>query len=313
VSRYREADFSRITLGSVSERRTKVNVSDFLGELSAELRVKDFLRILPRTEAALLLREAVDAIVASIRGSRPVVVMAGAHVIKTGVSPAVIELCRRGFVGLVALTGAGLIHDVEIALFGSTSEEVERELGRGSFGMVKETGDFICGAASAGEAREEGLGECVGRALVEARAPNKDKSLVATAYEKEIPVTIHVALGTDTIHFHPEFDGRTAGGLSHRDFRIFCSVVEGLEGGVVLNLGSAVVLPEVFLKALSVAFSKGFSLSGLTTISVDMQRQYRVQKNVLERPTSGRGRGIELLGRHEIMIPLLVAGVLGQI
>jgi hypothetical protein len=213
------------------------------------------------------------------------------------------------------MNGAGIIHDVEVALAGKTSEDVSAHLGGGQFGTARETAEFIHGAAAA--AREHGsigLGEAVGKQLIEVRAPYTHLSLLASAYRMRVPLTVHVAIGTDIIHMHPAMDGAAMGALSHHDFKLFCRVVSTLERGVYVNLGSAVILPEVFLKAVSVARNFGFSLEGLTTINLDFQRQYRAQVNVVQRPTCGEGAsGIHLTGHHEIMFPLFMAAVLERL
>jgi hypothetical protein len=232
MSIYDEADFSELKLGSVSARATKVNVTDFMEELRPEDLMCRLVDVFPKVEAGLDFRDAVDAVCAACRDSRTVLVMAGAHVVKTGVSPALLQLCRKGCVQGIAVTGAGLIHDLEIALFGETSELVERELSEGRFGAVRETGEFFCRVVREGRERREGLGECIGRALTEIGAPHAKQSLLATSYELRVPLTVHLAIGTDTINFFPGFDGAIAGDLSFRDFKIFCSIVQKLDRGL---------------------------------------------------------------------------------
>ena len=259
------------------------------------------------------MREVIDHVARAARARRPVVVMCGGHVVKVGVPPCLIALMERGIVTHLALNGAAALHDVEIARMGRTSEDVEANLHAGTFGMVDETGDFMNAAVVEGQRRGEGLGECWGRALDEANAPHASVSLLAAAWRLEIPATVHVAIGTDTIHHHPACDGAALGETSLRDFRIFAATLAEARGAVVLNIGSAVLLPEVFLKALAVARNLGADLSDLTTANFDQIQHYRPRVNVIERPTRGPGgKGYALTGHHEIMIPLLTAGVLAR-
>ncbi len=235
----------------------------------------------------------------------------GAHVIKTGLAPVLIDLMERGFVSAIALNGAGLIHDFEIALSGATSEDVDANLGPGQFGMAEETGrmlnDIIVQAASS---RRLGLGQAVVTRLAEIAPPHARVSLLCAAARLRVPVTVHVAIGTDIIHMHPAASGEAIGGTSLRDFRYFTSFVARLEAGVYLNCGSAVVLPEVFLKAVALVRNRGLSLDGLTTVNLDFARLYRPETNVVRRPVMGIGRGYSLTGHHEIMLPLLAASLI---
>jgi hypothetical protein len=227
----------------------------------------------------------------------------GAHVIKCGLSPLIVDLMNEGFVSSVALNGGGLIHDTEIALFGRTSEDVSEEIKNGRFGMVRETGEFINNAVSDGVKEGFGLGECVGRRILKENPENLKYSITANCAKKKIPVTVHVAFGTDTIHAHPSFDAAATGVATHRDFRLYAAVVGKLSGGgVYLNVGSAVVLPEVFLKAVSLNRNLGVALSSFTCVNLDFMRQYRAQENVLSRPG---GKPISIVGHHELTIPLL--------
>jgi hypothetical protein len=240
-----------------------------------------------------------------------VVVMCGGHVIKVGVSPCLVSLLAHGLVTHVAMNGAAAIHDVEIARIGRTSEDVEANLHQGTFGMVDETGEFMNGAMAEGARRGEGLGECWGRAVEEERAPHRDVSLLAAAWRAGVPATVHVAIGTDTIHHHPRCDGAALGETTLRDFRIFAATLAEARGAVVLNFGSAVLMPEVFLKALSVARNLGADLSDLTTVNFDQIQHYRPRVNVVERPTRGAGgHGYAITGHHEILLPLFAAAVL---
>lgn len=312
MGRYREADLGRLRLTTVGERPTRVSIDD-LGVPADGQEAGALLERLPRQLAAQRLRAAVEAIAAARSAGRPVLVMAGAHVIKVGVSPWLVRWLERGVATHLALHGAGAIHDCELALYGGTSEDVEAHLQRGSFGLVQETGAFFFGAAREASAGAEGLGEALGRALLESGAPHASHSLLATAYRAGVPATVHVAVGTDTVHAHPEGDGAALGECTLRDFRILAGSLAEARGSVVLNLGSAVILPEVFLKALTVAVNLGASMEGMTTVDLDQIPHYRPRVNVLERPTRAAGaRGLSLTGHHEILFPLLAEAVLAR-
>lgn len=273
-----------------------------------------FIERLPGILAADLFRKAAEAIVAAVHKKRRVLLAMGAHPIKVGLNPVLVDAMERRIFAGLSLNGAGVIHDVELALAGKTSEDVAAHLEKGRFGTARETAEFIHGAVKSAYAEKNvGLGQAVGERLLAERAPYADMSLLARAAKLDIPVTVHVAFGTDIIHMHPAMDGAAMGALSHHDFKLFCRLVTALEEGVFINLGSAVILPEVFLKAVSVALNMGFSLKGITTINMDFQRHYRTQANVLDRPTAGRGVGINLIGHHEIMFPLLMATVLDRL
>ncbi len=311
MSRYAEVDLAGVTLLSVQDRATKVGIAAFGRAPEDPAAVARFVDGLPDILAGRVLREAIAAILASHAAGRPVVLLAGAHVIKVGVQPSLVPLIRRRVITHVGLHGAGAIHDVEVALFGTTSEDVEANLGTGAFGMVKETPEFFHRVAAEARARGEGLGEALGRALTEAGAPHAEHSLLAAAWRAGIPATVHVALGTDTIHAHPSANGADLGETTLRDFRILAHTLLAARGATVLNLGSAVILPEVFLKALTVAVNLGATLEGLTTVNLDQIQHYRPRVNVLERPTrAAGGRGLSLTGHHEILVPLLAQAVL---
>lgn len=313
MARYPEVDLRRLAVGSVTERPTKVSVDDFARPLDPQI-AEAYLAALPRQLAAEALREVIERTVEARGNGRPVLAMCGGHVIKVGVTPCLIELLELGLVTHVALNGAAALHDVEIARAGRTSEDVEAHLHQGRFGMVDETGDFMNAAAREGARRGEGLGECWGRALIEERAPHAGVSLLAAAYRLEIPLTVHVAIGTDTIHHHPACDGAALGETSLRDFRILAAALAEARGAVALNFGSAVLLPEVFLKALAVARNLGADLSGLTTVNFDQIQHYRPRVNVVERPTRAAGsRGYALTGHHEILVPLYCGAVVAEL
>jgi len=307
---YDEFDASGVRTYPLAGRASKARAEDFGRPFAPGGTFAAWLASLPAFLGARDLRSAVAAIVAARRTGRGVVWGIGAHVIKTGVSPIVVDLMERGFVSAIAMNGAGIIHDFEIALSGGTSEDVDESLGPGQFGMASETAqlnDVIARGAEAGQ----GIGQAVGAHLAALDPPFVRDSLAAAAHRLGIPLTVHMALGTDIIHMHPSASGAALGDASLRDFRYFTSCVARLGGGVYLNCGSAVVLPEVFLKAVALARNQGADLTRLTTVNIDFMRQYRTQTNVLSRPVAGTGgAGISLVGHHEILIPLLAAAVI---
>jgi uncharacterized membrane protein len=237
----------------------------------------------------------------------------GAHVIKVGLNPLLIDLMERAIITGIAMNGACIIHDAEIAMAGFTSEEVGNVLGDGAFGAARETGEFLNGAINQGAKDNMGMGAAVGAALVAGNFLHNDKSLLATASRLGIPVTVHVAVGTDIIHIHPQASGAAIGATSYLDFRIFCAQVAGLQGGAYLNIGSAVLLPEVFLKALTVVRNLGHLVDDFTTANFDFMKQYRPLTNVVKRPTAKSGKGYHVTGHHELMIPLLIACLLDEL
>ncbi len=291
------------------EIRRKVSVDGFARPVGPDADFSSILSSLPSLLAAADFRDLLSRIHGAKKGGRPIVAMIGAHVIKCGLSPVLIDLLRRGYLTALAMNGAGAIHDFEIALFGETSEDVAEGLAAGTFGMSEETGRLMNEVIRSAAERGAGFGEAVGEAIVERDCPFSGYSLLAAAVEMGVPATVHVAIGTDVIHQHPGCDGAATGSTSHRDFKRFCGVISDLEGGVILNLGSAVMLPEVFLKALCVARNLGHRVENFTSADFDMIRHYRPAKNVVERPTSGAGTGFSFTGHHEIMIPLLAAGL----
>jgi deoxyhypusine synthase len=294
----------------LKERKSKVTIQDFASPVRAGQSLKQFLDSLPNILAARDFKSVVAAIVQACRKDKPVIWGMGAHVIKCGLNPVIIELLKRGIISAIALNGAGIIHDFELAYAGHTSEEVEAELGQGRFGMAQETGELINQAINQGAAEGLGLGKAVGKKLVELAPPYIEYSLLATAYNLNIPVTVHVALGTDIIHLHPQADGANIGRGSEQDFRLLAAVVSQLEGGgVFLNIGSAVIIPEVFLKAVSLVRNLGHTLVDFVTVNLDFIRHYRPIQNVVTRPTASGGRGYSLIGHHELMLPLLAAAI----
>ncbi|MEW6387626.1 MAG: hypothetical protein AB1491_08960 [Thermodesulfobacteriota bacterium] len=295
---------------SLKERPSKVSHRDFGRPWHPGGSFRDFVDRLPQILAGQALREVAAAWVKARRDGGYVILGMGAHPVKVGLSSVLIQLLKGGLLQGLALNGAGIIHDAEIAMVGYTSEDVDQELGCGRFGMARETADFLNAAVSWGAKEGLGLGEAVGRRLQESDFPYRHLSLLATAVEVEVPVTVHVAIGTDIIHLHPSLDPEAVGLATHRDFRLFAALVSRLAQGVYLNLGSAVIMPEVFLKALTLARNLGYSVEPLTTVNLDFIQHYRTLTNVVRRPTAGQGQGFALTGHHELLFPLLAALVL---
>jgi hypothetical protein len=307
---YEEFDLSDVRTYPLASRKSKANAADFARLYRPGGGMRAFLDSLPRVLAAADFTAVVAAIRRARAEERGVVWGIGAHVLKTGLSPILIDLMERGFVSAIAMNGAGVIHDFELALSGSTSEDVDEALGPGRFGMAEETGRLLNDAIAEGVRAGLGIGQAVGRRLGELKPAHASISVLAAAARLEIPVTVHVGIGTDIIHMHPAASGAALGEGSLRDFRYFVSNVARLGRGVYLNCGSAVVLPEVFLKAVALARNRGVSLEGLTTVNLDFMRLYRPQTNVVSRPVAGIGKGYSLVGHHELMIPLLAAALL---
>jgi hypothetical protein len=307
---YEEFDLSGIRTYPLASRKSKAHERDFASPVRAGGTLRSFLDSLPKILAAADFRAVVGAVVAARGANRGVLWGLGAHVIKTGLSPVIVDLMERGFVSALAVNGAVIIHDFELALSGSTSEEVDEALGPGRFGMADETGRLLNSAINDGVRDGLGIGQAVGRRLRELAPSHEPLSVVAAAARLGVPVTVHVAVGTDITHMHPDASGSALGEGSLRDFRFLVSNVARLGGGVYLNCGSAVVLPEVFLKAVALARNRGIALDGLTTVNLDFMRLYRPHTNVVTRPTAGIGKGYSLVGHHEIMIPLLAAAIL---
>jgi hypothetical protein len=313
---YREADFRRLTTVPVGTRRNKVDPSLLAGVPGPDRSFAAFLDSLPDILAARDLRAVIAGVAAAARARRGVVLLVGGHVVKVGLGPLFRTLLARGVVTHVALNGAAAIHDFELAAFGGTSEDVESGLADGSFGMAEETGAEMNAAIAAAARAEQGMGEGLARALAERPTlPGRDASLLLAAREYEVPVTVHVAIGAEIIHQHPSADGAAIGATSHRDFRRLAGSLPALDhGGAVLNLGSAVVLPEVFLKALTIARNLDAGRpTHFLAADFDMQRHYRPRLNVVQRPTRAGGAGYMLTGHHELLLPLLVWGVLGAL
>jgi len=310
MSKYKQIRLSGVKTISINKRKSKVSPKDFASVVvPSKARFAEFVDSLPRILMANELRDLVADIERSRRRKKPVILMMGAHVIKVGLSPLIVDLVRRGIVTHVAMNSAAAIHDVETAMWGKTSEDVAVNMLDGKFGMSKETGEFINRALVRGFAEtSEGYAETLAKKLIASKARYRSVSILAACYEQNVPVTVHAAIGTDIVHQQPTMDGAATGEMSFRDFKIFSNSVKDLRGGgVVLNVGSAVILPEVFLKALTVARNLGYKAQGFSTANFDMIRQYRPQMNVVERPTQSSGRGYSFTGHHEIMIPLLAA------
>jgi len=302
-------DLARVRTVPLARRRSRVAAEALGRPARAGLTVRAFVDGLPNILAARDFRLGVARIAAAIRRRRPVVLGMGAHAIKVGLSPLIVDLIARGRLAAVAMNGACVVHDFELAAVGRTSEDVGPGLERGVFGMARETGEFVNRAVRDGVAAGLGLGSALGQAMLRARLPFRRHSILAAAATAGIPATVHVAIGTDIVHMHPSADGGAIGTGSLRDFRLLAAVVARLGGGVYLNLGSAVVLPEVFVKALNLARNVGHPVRALTTMDMDFNRHYRPSVNVVGRPTAGGGVGIQLTGHHEIMFPLLWAAV----
>lgn len=307
-------DLSSVTTYPLKERINKVSVHDFARLSESEADISAFLASLPKILKGSDFLALVDAIIAAHQNKKPVIVMMGGHVIKCGLSPLLIALVKRGVITGFAFNGASSIHDFEIALIGETSEDVSVYLQTGHFGMWEETGLLMNTAIQHAADTGIGMGEALGKQLIEMNAPYNASSLLATGVQYDIPITVHVAIGTDIIHQHPTANGAAIGAASFTDFRLLTGLVEELEGGgVVLNLGSAVILPEVFLKALTIARNIGHTVSHFTTANFDMNQQYRPVENVVKRPTEMGGKGYTFTGHHELMIPLLVQAIMTRL
>lgn len=296
----------------LASRPSKVAVGDFARPFGGDASLRDFLAALPNILAVQSIREIAARVRRARELGKPIVWGIGGHVVKTGLAPLIIDLMRRGFVSGIAGNGSVLVHDAEVALIGSTSEDVDATLGAGAFGAADETGRLLNDAAR--EAAREGLGfgEALGRALLAAGPKHAELSLLCAAYRARVPFTAHVAVGTDIAHFHPRADGAALGAASHTDFRLLAELVRRMNGGgVYLNIGSAVVMPEVFLKCVTLVHNLGHALEDFTTANFDFIQSYRPLTNVVRRPTSGgAGRGFSVTGHHELTIPLLAAELL---
>ena len=310
MGRYKEIQTEKVKTYSIKNRQSKVDFGSLAKSVSPGCSVEEFFDSLPGILSSKDLKELIGHVVFAKQVGKPILIMMGAHVIKTGLSPILIDLMELGLIQGIAMNGAGAIHDTELAYFGQTSEDVAAALTTGEFGMAKETGDLLNETIASAQSDKLGFGEAMGKCILEDNPQHADLSLMAQAYKHKIPVTVHVAIGTDIVHQQPSADGAAIGETSLRDFRIFAELVSQLDqGGVVLLFGSAVILPEVFLKALTVARNVRGSVSDFYTASFDMIRHYRPSVNVLQRPTQDGGKGYQFVGQHEVLIPLFAAGL----
>lgn len=312
TSEFKEFDCSRLKRYSVGEMPRKVEIANAAHPWHAGSSVMGLIESLPDVLAGKDIKAAIDAISSAAKSNKPVILMMGAHVIKCGLSPIIANLILRKVITGLALNGAGAIHDTEIALFGRTSEDVVAGLKDGSFGMGTETASMVNGASVAGHQAGQGFGEALGGRLIDQAAPCSSSSLLVTAKLAGIPATVHAALGTDIVHMHPDADGAAIGACSLRDFRIFASSIEDLarRGGVLINAGSAVLLPEVALKSFSMAANVGCSLENVFAVNLDFIRQYRAETQIVQRVRALGGSAVSIVGHHEIMLPLIAAAVI---
>jgi hypothetical protein len=309
LSKYKKIDISKIRTRKISDRKAKAEISKAGIPVGPPATLSQFMNALPDYLKASDLLEVAGGIAKAKQHKRPIIWMMGAHPIKVGLSKILVDLAEQGFMTHLALSGAGAIHDLEMAFFGKTSEEVSEGLSDGSFGMVDESPALLFQAASLAKKNMMGLGEGIGKFICDNNPKYPDHSLLASCYTRDIPVTVHVAIGTDTICQHPGFNGAIFGKLSYDDFLIFSRSIADLTEGVVLNIGSAVILPEVFLKCLTVARNVSGRVDNFTAVNFDMIQHYRPNTNVVTRPVAQSGRGYSFTGHHEIMIPLLAAAI----
>lgn len=310
MKKYMPVSLKKIKTYSLLKRKSKVNIASVAKSYKKGKRFADFLDSLPDMLAAKDFIEVVDAIIKARKNNKPVILGMGAHPIKVGLSPIIIDLIDRNIITAIATNGACTVHDFELSYTGNTSEDVAEELTKGTFGMAKETGKYINTAINSSVKKGYGIGKSIGEMIYKNKFRFMDKSIFAAAYTFDIPATVHVAVGTDIIHMHPDANGAAIGEGSLRDFKLFTSVVSDLEGGVYINLGSAVILPEVFLKALTIARNLGHKVENITTVNMDFIQHYRPGQNVLKRPTIKKGHSYALTGHHEIMLPLLAAAII---
>ena len=312
--KFRPLSTKKLKTYSIKSRKSKVNISDFAKPFQTGSTFSDFLNSLPDILAAKDIKEIASLIANARKTNKAVVAALGAHVIKVGLSPVIIDLMQRGIIHAVALNGACIVHDFEIAFAGKTSEDVDAELSKGTFGMAEETGKYLNNAIKKGVKKGWGIGKSVGEMIENSNYPYKKLSILAAGARLGIPVTVHVGVGTDIIHLHTQMDGKATGEGSYRDFKLFAGVVSKLDEGVYLNIGSAVILPEVFLKAITLVRNLGYTVQNFTTVNMDFIQHYRPLTNVVRRPTrDGTGKGYTLTGHHEIMVPLLSAAIFEEL
>jgi hypothetical protein len=312
MKKYRPVSLKKVRTYPIKKRKSKISLSAVAKPSVKGDSLKTFLDKLPGILAAGDFRRVVRDIVKAREKDRPVVLGMGAHPVKVGLSPVIMDLMQKNVITAVATNGACIVHDFELSFAGHTSEDVGKELCTGAFGMAAETGKYLNRAIKEGTGKGHGIGRSVGEAIKRSKFRFKEMSIFASAYELDIPATVHVAIGTDIIHMHPDADGAVIGQGSFIDFKLFTSVVSDLEGGVYINLGSAVVMPEVFLKALTIARNLGNRVENITTVNMDFVQHYRPVVNVLRRPTMNKGVCYALTGHHEIMFPLLAAAIIEE-
>jgi len=313
MKKYRPVSLRKVKTYSLAKRKSRVSLSSLAVPHATGDTLKAFIDKLPDILAVNNLKSLVASVVQAKCNGRPVILGMGAHPIKVGLSPLIIDLMQKGIITAVATNGACIVHDFELSFAGHTSEDVGRGLCSGTFGMAEETGRYINKAIKKGIRKGFGIGKSIGAMIHESKFTFKEKSIFGQAYKLNIPATVHVAIGTDIVHMHPEADGSAVGEGTFRDFRLLTSVVSDLEGGVYINLGSAVIMPEVFLKALTIARNIGNKVENITTVNMDFIQHYRPMENVLRRPTMGKGASYALTGHHEIMFPLLAAAIIEEI
>lgn len=313
MKKYRPVSFRKVRTYSLAKRRSKVSLAALAVPHTSGSTLKAFLDKLPDILAVKNLKGIVAAVVQAKQNARPVILGMGAHPIKVGLSPLIIDLMQKGIITALATNGACIVHDFELSFTGHTSEDVGKGLASGMFGMAEETGKYLNQAIKSGKEKGCGIGKSVGALIEESAFPFRDKSIFGQAHRLNIPATVHVALGTDIVHMHPEADGAAIGEGTFLDFRLLTAIISDLEGGVYINLGSAVILPEVFLKALTIARNIGNKVENITTVNMDFIQHYRPMENVLRRPTTGKGAAYALTGHHEIMFPLLAAAIIEEL
>jgi hypothetical protein len=312
MKRYRPISLKKIRTYPLGTRKSKVEIQSSATPYKKGSSFKTFMNSLPSFLAASDFKSVISAIVEARKKERPVILGMGAHPIKVGLSPVIIDLIKKEIITGVAANGACIIHDFELSLLGRTSEDVANELGAGRFGMARETGREINRGINVGVKKGYGIGQSVGEYIFKSKNRFRGMSIFSEGFRLGIPMSVHVALGTDIIHMHRQADGALTGEGSLRDFRLLAAVVSDLEGGVYINLGSAVILPEVFLKALTVARNLGHRVEDITTVNMDFIQHYRPRENVLKRPTLMKGRSFAITAHHEIMFPLLAAGIIEE-
>ncbi|MDD5771914.1 MAG: hypothetical protein PHX78_00445 [bacterium] len=311
--KYKAVDLKKVKTYSIKERKNLVSDSNFAKPFVNNGSFNSFYNSLPDIHAGHNFREVIKSFVKAFKQKKTIVFLLGGHVIKCGLSPLIIDLMKNGIISGVALNGAGSIHDFEIAFGGGTSEDVSENLKNGSFGMVEETGYLMNTAINNGYKNNSGIGYSLGSEIEKIKLPNRKNSILYWGKRLDIPVTVHVAIGTDIIHQHPEADGKAIGQGSFLDFKLFCGIVSNMENGVVCNFGSAVILPEVFLKALTIARNLNNKVENFTAVNFDQIQHYRPNKNIIERPTMNGGKGYSFTGHHEFMLPLLAASIKSEL